>query len=210
MKKVIIVLSAIALIASGCNIVKQKKPITMNEDENVIEGYVVRPIDGGIEYTKDNIIYIFNDGALTSIEVLNWGNQDGMPLSYAYICENTPKKIMYATESGDKSQSETHIAITLEKTDYYHKHNSKEGRQIKKHITSTPVDIWIELSQAFNWSEFIGLKSGASEIEHDGMDRTISVETQSGTFFVTNYSGNGLEKFFKIISNYENTLYEHN
>jgi hypothetical protein len=96
----------------------------------------------------------------------------------------------------------------LEKTIFYHKYNSKDGQHIKEYEVPTPLDIWIKLSQTFNWEKFSELKSGASEQEWDGSDRTITVETKSGTFYVTNYRGNELKDFFKVISDYHVSLYE--
>jgi hypothetical protein len=170
--------------------------------------YVPTHIEGGIEYRKGNILYIFRDGALTTIEQLDWGGDDKYPESYAYIYEDTPKKIAYTNKSGDKSQSETHIEITLGKTIFYHKYNSKDGQHTKESEIPTPLDIWIKLSQTFNWNKFYELKSGASEQEWDGLDRTITVETKSRTFSVTNYSGNELEDFYKVISDYHVYIYE--
>jgi len=171
-------------------------------------GYVSTLIEGGIKYRKGDILYIFRNGALTFIEQLDWGGDDKYPESYAYIYEDTPTKIVYTGKSGDKSQSKTHIKITLEKTIFNQKYNSKDGQHIEAYEMSTPLDIWIKLSQTFNWDKFSELKSGASEQEWDGSDRTITVRTKSGRFSVTNYRGNELEDFFKIISDYHVSLCE--
>jgi hypothetical protein len=73
---------------------------------------------------------------------------------------------------------------------------------------STPLDIWIKLSETFSWDTFSKLKSGHSEQEWDGSDGTTTVETQSGTYSVTNHGGDELQEFFKILSDYLRTIYE--
>ena len=178
-------------------------------DNNMTEekGYVERLIDGGIEYSKDNILYKFKDGALSTVEQLNWGKVDSLPVSYDFVYSDTPKEIIITEKSGDKSQSETYIKISLGKTVFNHQYYSKEGQRIIDYETPTPVDIWIELSRLFNWDNFLKLKSGVSETEHDGTDITITVETESGIFSVTNCDGDTLQKFFKLLFDYRNSVY---
>jgi hypothetical protein len=205
-----------ALIASGCshNSLKQKNQNTMkeNENENITEtkseNYVASPIDGGMEYLKDNILYVFRDGALTTIEQLDWGNTGGMPTSYAHIYSDTPKEIIYNGKSGDRSQSETNIEITLKKTIFNSKYRSKDGWHIKEYEDLTPLDIWIKLSETFNWGNFSKLKSGASKQAHDGADFTITVITENGTYSVINYGGDELKEFFKLIRHYSLSFYD--
>jgi hypothetical protein len=211
MNKSIIILGIITCIANGCSVQRNNKStnnMTENENKTNPEGYVEIVIDGGVKYRKDNILYTFRDGALTIIKQPNWGGTDKYPLSYASVYSNTPKKITYVSESGDKSQSETCIEITLEKTVYNHKYNSKEGRHIENYEGATPLDIWINLSQTFDWDKFSALKNGVSEIAHDGIDWTIRVGTESGTFSVRNYSGNELGEFFRLILDYHVSLSE--
>ena len=212
MKKIILILSAVVTVScSGQSNKKTNNTMKMDNQEYKgidTEGYVSIPIEGGMEYRKGNILYIFRDGALTTVEQLGWGGDDKYPESYAYIYEDTPNKIVYTDKSGDKSRSITHIEITLRKAIFYHKYNSKDGQHVKEYEMTTPLDIWIKLSQTFNWDKFSELKSGASEQEWDGSDKTITVETKSGTFSVTNYRGNELEDFFKVISDYLVYIYE--
>ena len=166
-------------------------------------GYVERIIEGGVEYRKGSVLYFFKDGALTTVVQLDWGKDEyGNQLSWDYIYSDTPKEIIYTGKSGDRSQSETYLKITLEKTVYKYKYRSIDGWQTKEYEAPTPLDIWIALAMSFKWDEFNGLISGPSAIAHDGYDKTISVATVSGTFSVTNYSGNELRKFIKEISDY--------
>ena len=115
---------------------------------------------------------------------------------------NTPKEITYTSISGDKSQSKATLQITLEKTVYNYEYRSKEGKHIKEYEAPTPLDVWINLSELFDWNKFAELQNGKSEIEHDGMDRTIFVKTESGAYSVTNYGGDELREFFSAISSY--------
>ena len=181
-----------------------------NKNANKInsEGYMERRTETGIEYSKEGIVYIFSEGALTTIEQLNWGSVGEQPLSWAYSYDNKPKEIIYTSESGDRSQSKIYIEITMEKTILNQKYNSKNGKHLKKHEAPTSLDVWIKLSNAFEWSEFSALKSGPSKKAHDGMDFTITVKTKSGTFAVTNYNGNESKVFFELISDYRHSLYE--
>jgi hypothetical protein len=208
MKKTITILSAIALIAGSCG--GQAKNISSmieNKDENAnSEGYEERFVDSRVEYRKENIVYSFRDGALTSIEQLDWGGTDKLPESYAYIYSNTPKNIIYAMKSGDRSQSETFIEITLEKTVYNHQYRYIDGWHIKKYEAPTPLDIWIKLSQTFNWDKFSVLKSGRSAMAHDGSDFSITVTSESGTSSVTNNSDDTWRDLLKVISDYERSL----
>jgi hypothetical protein len=212
MKKSIIILGIVACIANGCSgQTNNKNTNNMMENENKTnsDGYVVeRVIDGEVEYRKDNILYIFSDGALTTIEQLNWGGTDELPLSYAYFYSNKPKKITYVSESGDKSQSETHIEITLEKTVLNHKYNSNDGWHFINYEGATPLDTWINLSETFDWNKFSVSKNGASRKEYDDSDDTITIETKSGISSVTNYNGNELRDFFKIFSDYHISISE--
>ena len=202
MKKLILILTAFAFIASSCK--GQNK--NMNTNANA-EGYVANPIDGGIEYRKDNILYVFKDGALTSIEQLNWGGTDKRPESYAWIYSDTPKEIIYTAISGDKSQSETYFKITLEKTIFNEKYYSNDGLHTREYEAPTPLEVWIDLSDTFHWEKFSKLENGRSQTAWDGTDITITVTSESGTFSVTN--GNGtLHSFFKAISDYHNAIYE--
>jgi len=211
MKKPVIILGIITLIAGSCfgqtnNTIHA--PITVEKPETET-GYVKRLIDGGVEYRKGNVLYLFKDGALTTVEQLDWGKDEyGHSLSWDYIYSNTPKEIIYTNKSGDRSQSETNLTITLEKTVYHYKYRSKDGWQTKEYEAPTPLDIWIKLSELFSWDEFCELKSGPSAIAHDGRDRKITVATQSGTSSVTNYPGNELKGFFEEISKYFGTVYE--
>ena len=167
-------------------------------------GYVSTLVEGGIEYSKDNTVYIFKDGTLTMIEQLDWGGDNEFPLSYAYIYENTPKKIVYTSKNDDKSQSNIHIEISLEKTAF---NNSREGHPISGYEISTPLDVWLKLSQTFNWDKFYQLKNGILEDGGDGLSRIITVETESGIFSLTNYGENELEEFLKIILDYYDSIY---
>ena len=202
MKKLILILTAFAFIASSCK--GQNK--NMNTNANA-EGYVANPIDGGIEYRKDNILYVFKDGALTTIEQLNWGGTDKLPESYAWIYSDTPQEIIYTSISGDKSQSETYLKISLGKTVFNKKWYSNDGLRTKKYEASTPLELWIKLSQTFNWNEFSKLENGRSEIEWDGSDITITVATESGTLSVTN-GGSELRELLKIILDYRYSISE--
>jgi len=211
MEKVIITFIFLAFVADGCGQTNNNHANNDNmtkEAQAVNADYVKRHTETGIEYRKDNILYIFQDGALTTIEQLDWGDADGMPLSYVYSYSDTPKEIIYTTKSGDKSQSETYVKITLEKTIFKHQYHSKDGRRIREYEASTLLDTWIRLSETFEWKKFSALKSDVSEMIHDGMDKTISVVTPSGTSSVTNYRGDELQGFFKIISDYHSYLDE--
>ena len=46
------------------------------EKQETETGYVERLIDGGVEYRKGNVLYIFKDGALTTVEQLDWGKDE--------------------------------------------------------------------------------------------------------------------------------------
>jgi hypothetical protein len=197
-KKPIIILVIIAAIAGLCY--GQGTNVEKPEAET---GYVERLFDGGVEYRKGNVLYIFKDGALTTVIQLDWKNDEyGNSLSWDYIYSDTPKEIIYTSKSGDRSQSKTYLKITLEKTVYKYKYRSIDGWQTKEYEASTPLDIWIALAVSFSWDEFNGLISGPSAIPRDGSDKTITVATVSGTSSVTNYPSNELKKFFKEITDY--------
>ena len=125
MKKAIIILNLAVFIACSCS--GQNKNTKEDANKTNAEGYVEELVDDGIEYRKDNIVYKFRDGALTTIEQLDWGGTAELPESWLYIYSDMPKEIIYTSRSGDKSQSETDIKMTLEKTVFNHKHNSKAG-----------------------------------------------------------------------------------
>ena len=194
--KTALILIALALIASSCK--GQNNNMNMNTNA---DGYVAKPIDGGIEYRKDDILYTFKDGALTSIEQLDWGGTDELPESWAYLYSDTPKEIIYTEISGDKSQSKTYLKMNLEKTVFNEKYYSNDGWHTKEYEAPTPLELWINLSQIFNWDTFSKLKNGPSEQGWDGFDITITVTTESGTFSVTN-GGNAWHELWKIISDY--------
>jgi hypothetical protein len=214
MKKKAIFLSILALITSYCSgqTGKNKNNMIENKAENVTitnsEGYVVRAIDGCVEYRKDNILYIFRDGALTTIEELNWGGSDIFPLGYAHVFSNTPKEIVYTEISGDKSQTETYFRITLEKTVFNQKNSSDAGRVTKQYDAHTPLDIWLKLSETFKWNNFSVLESGRPQTEQDSLEITITVTTESGTSSVTNSDDVTWRKFFNIISDYLQSFIE--
>jgi hypothetical protein len=86
-----------------------------NDNMTDEKSYVERHIDGGVEYRKNNILYIFEDGALTTIEQLDWGGTEELPESYLYVYSDTPKEIIYTDISGDKSRTEIHLKINLKK-----------------------------------------------------------------------------------------------
>ena len=202
MKKPIIILVIIAAIAGLCY--GQGTNVEKPEAET---GYVERLFDGGVEYRKGNVLYIFKDGALTTVIQLDWGKDGyGNPLSWDYIYSNTPKKIICTVKGGD--YEERYFKITMKKTVYHYKYPSGDGWHVKEYEAPTPLDIWIALTMSFSWDEFSGLKSGASEITRDGYDETIAVATRNGTSSVTNYTGDELKGFFEEIAEYFGTVDE--
>ena len=199
MEKTILIFIAFTFIASSCN--GQNKNTNANTDD-----YVVTPIDNGVEYRKNNILYIFKDGALTTIEQLDWGGTEERPESWAWIYSNTPQEIICTEISGDISQTETYLKINLEKTVYNEKYYSTDGVHTRKYDTPTPLERWINLSETFNWDTFSKLENGPSEQAWDGSDITITVTTKSGTFSVTNSHDNAFYEWWKIISDYHYSI----
>ena len=213
MKKVIILLVIITFFADAYSGQRNNKRVINNTIEKAQEPdnaeYHATPVEGGIEYRRYNVIYLFRDGALITIEQLNWFRMDASSkyrLSQLIMYDNTPKEIIYTDKSGDKSQFETYCKITLEKTIFNYKGDSKDGHHVKEYEAPTNLYTWIKLSETFDWDKFSMLKSGASRKPYDGMDWTITVKTESGTYSVTNNDGYEKAKFFEIIDNYSQSV----
>ncbi|MDR1123071.1 MAG: hypothetical protein LBL61_00290 [Elusimicrobiota bacterium] len=206
MKNIFFTLIFVGILTSnGC----KKEEIAMAEDNNqyqyveteydepeTYQGYQIdHRDDGAVEYIKDKIIYTFRDGALTSIDVPSGEDDFGHTIYWADIYNDKPKKIIYYK---NKHTFTAIMEITLEKT------ISKSTLKKRPHNYEgyTLLDWWIKLSQAFDKDQFSELKSGKSNLPADGLDITITVETENGSFKILNYNGGGLQGFSKLLEDY--------